>query len=81
MEKEIFAECGVWKNFDDLEESLSLEELIELYDVTMKRFERQAEVIVMALGGSMGGGMPSSPGQDVVEIDVMAGQGLTGLTM
>ena len=51
----MFAECGSWKNFHDLEDSLSFDELLVLFDVTSERFKRQAEIMVGAMGGEMGG--------------------------
>jgi hypothetical protein len=56
LEKEVFAECGAWKNFHELEDSLSFDELLVLFDVTSERFKRNAEVMVGAMGGSIGGG-------------------------
>jgi hypothetical protein len=44
---------GAWKNFDDLEDSLNLEELLELYNSSIERFNRMAELMVSALGGEI----------------------------
>ena len=52
-EKEVFSECGSWKNFDDLEDSLNLEELLELYQSAIERFNRMAQLMVGAVGGSL----------------------------
>ena len=49
-EKEVFSECGAWKNFDDLEDSLTLEELLELYDSASERQIRIAKVIAGSMG-------------------------------
>lgn len=57
-ESEVFAECGAWKNFIDLEESLSLDELIELYDMSVERQNRLAKVVASALGADVSD-MPS----------------------
>lgn len=51
-EREVFSECGAWKNFYDLESSLSLDELIELYEATLKRQERLIKTIASAMGAS-----------------------------
>lgn len=40
IEKEVFSDCGAWKNFLDLEESLTLEELGELYDIAVEKQNR-----------------------------------------
>lgn len=53
-EREVFAECGAWHNFIDLEDSLSLDELMELYDVTMERQNRVMRMMVAAMGGDPG---------------------------
>lgn len=53
FEKEVFAECGSWKNFIELEESLTLEELFELYDITMKRQNRLSMTIAAAFGAEV----------------------------
>lgn len=50
MEKEVFADCGAWKNFHDLEDSLTLEELTELYDIAVERQNRVARLIGGAYG-------------------------------
>lgn len=39
-----------------MEESLSLDELLVLFDVTSERFKRNAELLVGAMGGSIDGG-------------------------
>lgn len=44
------AECGAWKSFLDLEENLSLDELMQLYEASMKRQERLIKTIASALG-------------------------------
>jgi len=54
MEKEVFAECGSWKHWDDLENSLTLEELVELYDIAAERQMRLAKVIAGAFGAEFG---------------------------
>ena len=60
-EKEVFSECGAWKNFYDLEDSLNLEELLELYQSSIERFNRMAKLLVSAVGGEIGGYEDSSP--------------------
>jgi len=52
-EREVFAECGAWKNFIDLEESLSLDELLELYEATIERQNRQMKMIAAAWGAEI----------------------------
>lgn len=51
-EREVFAECGAWKNFIDLEDSLSLDELLELYEAALKRQERLMRTIGAAMGAT-----------------------------
>ena len=43
-------EVGAWKNFYDLEDSLTLEELMELYDSAVERQMRLMRTIGSALG-------------------------------
>jgi hypothetical protein len=43
-------------NFLEMEDSLSLDELLLLFDVTSERFKRNAEIMIGAMGGSIGGG-------------------------
>lgn len=49
-EAEVLSECGAWKNFDDLEESLSLGELMELYKSSVERQQRLIKVLGSAMG-------------------------------
>lgn len=44
------SECGAWKSFLELEENLSLDELMQLYESAMKRQERLIKTIASALG-------------------------------
>jgi hypothetical protein len=53
IEKEVFAECGAWKNFHDMEESLSLDELVALYDITLERQDRLLRTMAAALGAEV----------------------------
>lgn len=43
-------ECGSWKNFDDLEDSLTLEELSELYEMATDRQFRQMQMMAAVAG-------------------------------
>lgn len=45
-------EIGSWKTFDDLEESLTLDDLFLLYETTSERQQR----LLKALGAIYGGG-------------------------
>jgi hypothetical protein len=47
----VFSECGAWRNFHDLEESLSLEELMCLYEAAMIRQGRAIRAMASAWGG------------------------------
>ena len=53
LEREIFCECGSWKNFFELEDSISLDELIEIYEATMERQNRLAKTVAMAMGADI----------------------------
>jgi len=53
LEQEVFCECGSWKNFLDLEESLSLDELIVLYEATVERQSRALKAMAAAAGGEV----------------------------
>lgn len=52
-EREVFAECGAWKNFWDLEESLSLDELMELFDISIERQNRVMRMMAAAMGADI----------------------------
>lgn len=52
-EKEVFCECGAWSNFFDLEDSLTLEELIELYDSSLERQQRLMKTVAAAMGADV----------------------------
>jgi hypothetical protein len=53
LEQEVFCECGSWKNFLDLEESLSLDELIVLYEATVERQSRALKSMAAAAGAEI----------------------------
>jgi hypothetical protein len=53
LEQEVFCECGAWKNFLDLEESLSLDELIVLYEATVERQSRAMKSMAAASGAEI----------------------------
>lgn len=44
-------ESGAWKNFDELEESLTLDELTLLYERTSERQQRVMKMMAAAWGG------------------------------
>jgi len=50
------AECGAWLNFGELEESLSLDELLQLHETTMERQQRLMKTVAAALGADVSGG-------------------------
>jgi hypothetical protein len=45
-------EVGVWKNFEELEEELTLDELFILYETTTERQMRLLKTVSAALGAS-----------------------------
>lgn len=53
FEREVFCECGSWKNFLELEDSLSLDELLELYEAAMERQERLLRITAAAMGADV----------------------------
>ncbi len=53
LESEVFAECGSWKNFWEMEDSLSLDELVVLYERTMERQNRLVETMAAAMGADV----------------------------
>lgn len=66
-ETEVFCECGAWSNLTDLEESLLLVELLELYDTTVERQTRTIQALGTMMGASFGGGYaPGSENNTVV---------------
>lgn len=56
-ESEVFSECGAWKNFHDLEDSLCLDELMQLYETSIERQNR----IIKTLAGAMGATFEEEP--------------------
>lgn len=54
-ETEVFCECGAWSNLTELEESLLLIELLELYDTTVERQTRLIQSMGAMMGASFGG--------------------------
>jgi len=52
-ESEVFSDCGAWKNFYDLEDSLSLDELLALFGAAIKRQNRLIRTIAAAMGAEM----------------------------
>jgi hypothetical protein len=50
-EREVFSECGAWRNFHDLEECLSLDELVCLYEAALIRQNRAIRATAAAWGG------------------------------
>lgn len=53
FEQEVFCECGSWKNFHDLEDNLSLDELIVLYEATLDRQARLSKVVAASFGADI----------------------------
>jgi hypothetical protein len=51
-EREVFSECGAWKNFHDLEESVTLDELMCLYESAMIRQMRAVKTVAAAMGSA-----------------------------
>lgn len=49
-------EVGVWKNFNELEESLTLDELFTLYEATSERQKRIMKSLSAAMGGDVSEG-------------------------
>lgn len=49
----MFAECGSWKNFIDLEDSLSLDELLALYEISIERQNRLMRTVAAAMGAEI----------------------------
>ena len=61
LEQEVFCECGAWKNFYDLETSLSLDELIVLYEAAVERQQRLLTSVAAAMGAEVD--MPDDSGK------------------
>lgn len=51
-EAEVFS-LGIWKNFEEMEESLTLSELLRLYSVVRKRDMRQYKMHLRAQGADV----------------------------
>lgn len=50
----MFSDCGAWKNFHDLEDSLTLEELGELYDIAVEKQNRFIQMMAAIQGVDLG---------------------------
>ncbi len=61
-------EVGAWKNFDTLEKSLTLMELIELYDAAKDRQQRMMKTIAAAFGAEFDDEDDEAP-KDAAPID------------
>lgn len=55
-ETEVFCECGAWSNLTEMEESLLLVELMELYDNTIERQSRLINSLAQMMGGAPSAG-------------------------
>lgn len=53
LEQEVFCECGAWKNFHDLEDNLSLDELIVLYEAACERQGRLSKIVAASMGADI----------------------------
>lgn len=51
-------ECGAWKNYDELEDELTLDELFILYDMAITRIRRFMDTVAAALGAEVEGDEP-----------------------
>lgn len=60
----MFCECGAWSNLTEMEESLLLIELMELYENTIERQSRVAKTIAQMFGGMGGSSSHSSYGSE-----------------
>lgn len=49
----MFCECGAWKNFFDLEDSISLDELILLYEASVERNNRLSKIMAASFGAEI----------------------------
>mgnify|MGYP001477414406 CR=1 FL=1 len=59
-------ECGAWKNYEVLEDELTLDELFILYEATTKRVRRFMDTVAAALGADVS---HSDSGGSKVEYD------------
>ena len=51
-EGEVFT-LGIWKNFEEMEESLSLSELLRLYEIVRKKEQRKYKMHLRAAGADV----------------------------
>lgn len=74
----MFCEVGAWKDYEELEESLTLDELFLTYEAATERQTRLLKTVAAAWGGSVAEENPSAssdiPGTIV---DPKTGQTLT----
>jgi hypothetical protein len=63
----VFCECGAWLNFVQLEDSLTLDELLELYSGSLKRQSRLMKTMAAAMGAEV-------PDDDEEEASLYSGQ-------
>lgn len=68
-------EVGVWKNYEELEDQLILDELFELYEGTTERQVRMMKTIAAALGagGEEEVGNPDDTSYEYAQQEIAAG--------
>lgn len=59
---------GVWKNYDELEEEFTLDELFLTYEKVMERQKRLIETIAAAMGNPIGGKSGGGDMKDIREV-------------
>lgn len=70
-EAEVFVEVGAWKDYDDLEEHITLDELFLTFEKIMEKQKRQLETMYGPLGGGGSSSGKSGSGLDRAAFDNM----------
>jgi hypothetical protein len=61
LEAEVMCEVGIWKNFDEIEDALTLDELFMLYEQTTERQTRLMKTVAAAMGADVSGSESTTP--------------------
>lgn len=75
----MFSDCGSWKNFHDLEDSLTLEELAELFDIAVEKQNRFAKLLAAMNGVELEDSDSVKYSSEDVYTEILSVEDLVGL--
>jgi hypothetical protein len=71
MEATLILECGSWKNFDEIEDYLTLDELILLHDAIVKREKHNFRLQAALQGADIGDDEDGYEGDDDLPEEIL----------